>query len=92
MVAGKVENWIVIADCSQVWATQLTNSKLHTMVTIMQENYPGRLYMLFAINVSFTLRTLWTVLTNFIDEFTEQKIKVYGEDYHEDLLQIVDAD
>ena len=92
MVPGKVENWIVIADCSDVWVTQIPTTKLQTMVTIMQQNYPGRLYKLFAINVSFTLRAIWSVLSNFIDSFTEQKIKIYSDDYLEDLCEQVDPD
>jgi hypothetical protein len=92
MVPGKVESWIVIADCAEVWATALSNTKLQTMVTIMQQNYPGRLYKLFAINVSFTLRAIWTVLSNFIDSFTENKIKIFSDDYHDALFEIVDQE
>lgn len=92
MVPGKIENWVVIVDCAEVWVTDIPTTKVQTMLTIMQNNYPGRLYKLMAINVSFTLRAIWSVVSNFIDSFTENKIKIYSDDYIDDLYDLIDLD
>ena len=92
LVPGKVENWIVIVDCSNLWATQISTSQIQTMAKAMQQNYPGRLYKLFAVGVSFTLRAIWAIASNFIDSFTEYKVKIYGSGYEEDLLEFIDED
>ena len=92
LIPGKIENWIVIVDCSNLWVTQISTSQIQTMAKAMQQNYPGRLVKLFAIGVSFTLQTIWAVVSNFIDSFTEQKVKIYGSDYQEDLLDYIDED
>lgn len=61
------------------------------MITIMQQNYPGRLVKLFAINVGFTLQTIWSLISNFIDSFTENKVKILGTDYLEALEEYIDV-
>ena len=61
------------------------------MITIMQQKYPCRLVRLFAINVSFALRAIWSVLSNFIDSFTENKIKIYSDDYLEALNEFIES-
>jgi len=55
----------------------------------MQQNYPGRLYKLFAINVGFMLRTCWSLLSGFIDSFTAQKIHIYSDDYLNDIFELI---
>ncbi|CAI2374731.1 unnamed protein product [Moneuplotes crassus] len=92
LVPGKIENWIVIVDCNDIGLTQIPVSKLQIILGVFQQNYPGRLYKLFAINVGFLLRTIWTVISGFIDSFTENKIKIYSDDYIKDLFELVDIE
>mmetsp|Transcript_26944 Transcript_26944/g.23787 ORF Transcript_26944/g.23787 Transcript_26944/m.23787 type:complete len:82 (+) Transcript_26944:245-490(+) len=58
----------------------------------MQKNYPGRLFKLFAINVGFMLRTVWALLSSFVDSFTANKIKIYSDDYLKDLFTLIECD
>lgn len=90
LIPGKVENWVVIVDWAELGLTELPISKVKTILSVMQKNYPGRLYKLFAINVGFMLKTIWTVISGFIDSFTEHKIQIYGDDYLADLFRCVD--
>ena len=87
---GAVENWIVIIDCKDVGVTQVPKQKLKTMVKQLQKNYRGRLYKLYAVNMPFMLRALWSMLKGMWDKFTLKKMNIYGTGYEKDILEIVD--
>lgn len=78
MVPGKVENLFVIIDAHDVGITQIPKKKLEAIVGVMGNNYRGRLYRLFGINVGVMLRTLWAIVRMKIDQFTAEKISING--------------
>lgn len=85
MRSGAIENWIVILDCKDVGVTEVPKKKLQTMVSQLQRNYRGRLYKLYALNMPFMLRALWTLVKSMCDKFTQEKMNVYGTGFEKDL-------
>lgn len=90
MRSGAIENWLVILDWTDVGITEIPSKKLKTMVSQLQRNFRGRLYKLFAINVSIILRTIWFLVKSMADKFTQKKMIMHGSDYTQDLLDHID--
>lgn len=88
---GAVENWLVILDCKDVGITQIPTSKLKPMVSLLQQNFRGRLFRLFGINVPFLLRAIWQLVKNMCDKFTQKKMLMYGSGYEKDILEYVNG-
>lgn len=65
---------------------------LKSMVKFLQKVFRGRLYKLFAVNLNWLVRGLWSVAKTLIDEFTITKIGLYGADFEKDILQVVSSD
>jgi len=57
----------------------------------MSKNYRGRLFRFFATDVNWLVRGLWKMAHRFVDEFTKQKLLIFGDDYRPKLLELVDA-
>lgn len=93
LIPSKIENWTVILDLMDVGLTQIPKNLLQAVVTSMQKNYRGRLYRLYAVNVPWLLRSLYTLAKGMMDEFTAIKMNLYGSTgFEQDLLKLVDAD
>jgi hypothetical protein len=92
MRPGAIENWVVIMDCKDVGITEVPKKKLQTMVSQLQKNFRGRLYKLYALNMPFMLRAIWSLVKSMCDKFTQEKMNVYGSGFEKDLLQLIDAD
>lgn len=45
---------------------------------------------MFVVQVAWLVRGLWSLVKTMLDEFTITKIKLYGSDFKEDILSIVD--
>ena len=58
----------------------------------MTKNYRGRLFRFFATDVTFIVRQLWKLAHQFVDEFTNKKLTIYGDDYQEDIKKLIDPD
>lgn len=58
----------------------------------MQKNYPGRLFRFYGIEVSLLFRGVWAIAHRFVDDFTKMKMSVYGSDYKNDMLALIDAE
>ena len=80
MVPSKVENWTCIIDLNNVGLTQIPKSLLQSMISSMQRNYRGRMFRLYAVNVHWLVRGLWTIAKNMVDEFTLTKMNMLGSD------------
>ena len=46
----------------------------------MQSNYRGRMFRLYAVNVHWLVRGLWSIAKNMVDEFTLTKMNMLGSD------------
>ena len=92
MVSGHVENFFVLLDCDDVGVTEIPKAKLKAMVGVIQSNYRGRLFRLFAINVPIMLRAAWKLFKGWVDPFTAAKMHCRGglKKYKDDLLEYVD--
>jgi len=47
---------------------------------------------MFVVNCAWYIRAGWTIVKPFLSEKTCEKIKIYGEDYKSDLLNIVESE
>jgi hypothetical protein len=81
MVSGKVESWTCICDMANVGATQIPKDKVQGIVKMMSKGYRGRLFRFYATDVTFFVRTLWKFVHRFVDEFTNRKLLIFGDDY-----------
>lgn len=89
MKPGAVENWTMILDLKDVGVTQIPSKKIQKMITMVQNNFRGRLYRLYAINMPFMIRALWKLFKGMCDKFTKEKLIVYGGGYEEDLKNAI---
>ena len=58
----------------------------------MSAHYRGRLFRFFATDVTWLFRGMWKMAHRMVDEFTKQKLLIYGDDYKKDLLDLIDAE
>ena len=90
MRPGYIENWLVIVDFKDVGITQIPVTRLKTIVSQLKQNFRGRLFRLFGINVSVVLRTIWYLAKGMWDKYTQKKMILYGSDYQKGLLEYID--
>ncbi|KAI1344522.1 CRAL-TRIO domain-containing protein [Xylariaceae sp. FL0016] len=55
-------------------------------------NYPERLGKMYVLNVTWFLKTLWSVIKGFLDPVTASKIHILGSDYKKTLLEQIPAE
>ena len=92
MVSGKVENWVTIFDLRNVGVTQIPRDRIQGIVKSMGKNYRGRLFRFFATDVTLLVRGVWKMAHKFVDEFTNKKLLIFGNDYGKELLELMDED
>lgn len=92
MVPGKVESWSCICDLANVGATQMPKNKIRAIVNSMSKNYRGRLFRFYSTDVTFLVRQLWKFVHRFVDEFTNRKLLIFGNDYRPTLHKAVDLE
>ena len=79
-IPGQVENWIMIADMSNVsfWKPP---TKILTIFNFLQNKYLCRLSSLYIYGMNYVLTICWKIVKNLIDERTAQKFNfISGED------------
>jgi len=74
-IPGQVENWTVVIDLKDVYLTSVPN-ELQKIITLLQINYPCRLFMLYIINISGNLDFLWSSIKPLLSVNTQRKIKL----------------
>lgn len=92
MVPGAVESWTCIFDLKDVGVTQIPKDKIQGLVRNMSKNYRGRLFRFYATDVTFVVRQLWKLAHQFVDEFTNRKLRIYGGDYHNDIKDQIEEE
>ena len=77
IIKGQVENWVIIADVSNVslWSPP---TKLLDVFAYLQNKFLCRLVVLYVYGMSFILNMCWKVIKNFIDERTTKKFNFIG--------------
>ena len=100
-MCSKIKNKYVhgvfnLIDFRDIKTTSLLNKKLLTYLKesfrVCQDCYPEFLAGCFVINAGFAFRSFYSAVKLFLDVKTREKVKVYGENYREGLLDKVDAD
>ncbi len=100
-MCSKIKNKYVhgvfnLIDFRDIKTTSLLNKKLLTYLKesfrVCQDCYPEFLAGCFVINAGFAFRSFYSAVKLFLDVKTREKVKVYGENYRESLLDKVDAD
>ena len=89
MIPGKIENWTCIFDLKNVGVTQIPKDEIQGLVRNMTRNYRGRLFRFYATDVTFIVRQLWKLAHRFVDEFTNKKLLIYGDDYKNDIKELI---
>ena len=85
MVPGSIESWTAIFDLKDCGVTEIPKDKIQPLVNAMTKNYRGRLFRFYATDVTFVVRQLWKVAHQFVDEFTNKKLLIYGDGYQQDI-------
>ena len=58
----------------------------------MQDCYPECLSACYVLNAGFAFRAFFSAVSLFLDAKTKDKVRVYGENYREHLLEKIDSD
>ena len=85
-----------IVDFRDIRTTMLINKKLLTYLKesfgILQDCYPECLSGCYILNAGFAFRAFFSAVSLFLDAKTKDKVRVYGENYREHLLEKIDSD
>ena len=92
MVPGAIEAWTCIFDLKDVGVTEIPKDRIQPLVGNMTKNYRGRLFRFYATDVTFIVRQLWKLAHQFVDEFTNKKLLIFGDDYAESIKELIDDD
>ena len=92
MIPGVIEAWTCIFDLKDVGVTEIPKDRIQPLVRNMTKNYRGRLYRFYATDVTFIVRQLWKLAHKFVDEFTNKKLLIYGDNYQNDIKELIDPD
>ena len=92
MVPGSIESWTCIFDLKGVGVTEIPKDKIQPLVQNMTKNYRGRLFRFYAVDVTFIVRQLWKLAHKFVDEFTNKKLLIYGDEYRNDIKELIEPE
>ena len=92
MIPGSIESWTCIFDLKDVGVTEIPKDRIQPLVNNMTKNYRGRLFRFYATDVTWVVRQLWKLAHRFVDDFTNKKLLIYGDEYQEDIKELIDAD
>jgi len=92
MIPGKVETWTCIWDLKGCGVTEIPKDRIQPLVKKMTKNYRGRLFRFYATDVTYVVRQLWKLAHKFVDEFTNKKLQIFGDNYQEAIQTLINAD
>ena len=92
MIPGKIEAWTCIFDLKDVGVTEIPKDRIQPLVRNMTKNYRGRLFRFYATDVTFIVRQLWKLAHKFVDEFTNKKLLIFGDEYQDEIKELIDPD
>lgn len=92
MIPGTIEAWTCIFDLKDVGVMEIPKDRIQPLVRNMTKNYRGRLFRFYATDVTFIVRQLWKLAHKFVDEFTNKKLLIFGDNYQEEIKELIDAD
>ncbi|KAG8098785.1 hypothetical protein GUJ93_ZPchr0013g37961 [Zizania palustris] len=84
----------VLLDCHGISPFRFPMQMMRSFITIVQENYPNRLGMLFVVRLPPVVRVIAQTLIQVLKPSTKQKLRFEGESYKKTLaefLQVVPA-
>jgi len=79
MQPGHVENWFILLDLEGVGITNIPLNKLKTFVFAIQSNFRGRLLRVVAVNSNWLLRSVWTIVYPWFDDYVQKKIVICSD-------------
>ena len=96
MTGVNIETFMIVLDANG-WILSLANSDAYTFMKALikfdSDHYPERLGHLIIINAPSVLSMAWRVISQFLDDVTKMKIRIYGQNKLEwmpALLQLID--
>jgi len=92
MIPGKIETWTCIWDLKGCGVAEIPRDRIQPLVKKMTKNYRGRLFRFYATDVTYVVRQLWKLAHQFVDEFTNKKLQIFGSDYQEAIQLLINAD
>ena len=89
---GKAEAWTTIIDLDGVGLSEIPIKNIKGIISACQRNFRGRSFKIFIVNAGYTIRGSWYLVSKMIDDFTNNKISVMGDEYKQKLLEYIDPD
>jgi len=86
---GKAEALTTIIDMKDVGVSEIPIKNLKGIISACQTNFRSRSFKIVIVNGGYTVRGSWYVVSKMIDEFTNNKISVHGEDFKKTLLEYI---
>lgn len=88
MIPGQVEEWVIISNMTNCSLITFPD-ELKAFSGEMQENYRCRLSRLYVVGLSFLMRFLLKMLMSFLEETTQKKFRVLGN--NSELLETINS-
>lgn len=88
LLPGQIENWNIICDLNGISITSIPED-LRKILSILQNNYRCRLYVMFIVNIGGFVSFAWGLIKKFMDPSTQRKIRLLKGDALKDLFQFI---
>eukprot|EP00921_Rhytidocystis_pertsovi_P003439 GHVQ01005956.1.p1 GENE.GHVQ01005956.1~~GHVQ01005956.1.p1 ORF type:complete len:729 (-),score=139.93 GHVQ01005956.1:450-2636(-) len=88
VVAGRVENWIILADCAGKGVSNFPISMLKHMVEALNARYRGRMYRMFVVNAPTLINLVSKPFLGALPASTSRKVKVYSSNFKDEVKKL----
>ncbi len=92
MIRGKAETQVLIIDMDNMGMTEIPVNLLRTFLSSAQTNFRGTSYRIYIVNAGYFIRGSFSIFRMMVDEFTQMKIVMMGNDFKQELVKVIDAE
>jgi hypothetical protein len=90
-IPGQLENWIIIADVSNVSILQIP-SDVSKLFSMLQAHYRCRLFLVYIFGMNQILNFIWNIVKNMLQPSTHRKIRFLQNNKLSDLFEYINPD
>ena len=89
-VPGRIENMILIIDCSNINVFTAPYAMLKSLMTTTQSQYKCKSRQIIVLNAPKTITIIWNVVKQYLDDVVRNKVGIFNNGICPDLIQMCD--
>ena len=87
-VPKKVENWVTLFDLENFSSGMASLSDMKTFVKVLKHHFYSRALKNFVLHTSIAIRSLWFIISPFVEKKTRYKTTLSGNNTHDEILEL----